>query len=69
MPGPGEFNVPIVQVELFSGRTLEQKRALVDQVTKAICQSLSVPPEAVRIILREMKHEDYAVAGRLHVDR
>ncbi|MEW6523794.1 MAG: 4-oxalocrotonate tautomerase [Bacillota bacterium] len=60
--------MPIVQIEFFAGRTVDQKRALADKVTRAICEALSVPPESVRIILREMKHEDYATAGKLRVD-
>jgi 4-oxalocrotonate tautomerase len=61
--------MPIVQIELLAGRTVDQKRVLVDGVTRAICEALGVPPESVRIILRDMRLEDFAVAGRLHADR
>ncbi len=61
--------MPIVQIELLEGRTVEQKRALVKEVTDAICRTVNAPPEAVRIILREMKFENYAGAGVLRCDQ
>lgn len=61
--------MPIVQIELLEGRTVEQKRALVKEVTNAICKTLNAPPEAVRIILRDMKFENFANAGVLRSDQ
>jgi len=60
--------MPIVQIELFEGRTVEQKRVLAEKVTKAIAESLNCPETAVSIILREMKHDNYAKAGKLWCD-
>ena len=42
---------------------------MAQNVTKAIVDSLSVPPEAVSIIIREMEHDHYATAGVLRSDR
>ncbi|MGE5579193.1 MAG: 4-oxalocrotonate tautomerase [Bacillota bacterium] len=61
--------MPIVQIELLEGRTVDQKRALVKEVTDAICKTLNAPPEAVRIILRDMKFENFATAGVLRSDQ
>jgi len=61
--------MPIVQIELLEGRTVEQKRAMVKEVTDAICKTLNAPPEAVRIIIRDMKFENYAAAGVLRSDQ
>ncbi len=60
--------MPIVQIHILEGRTVEQKRQMADGVTKAICESLSVPPEKVRIIISNMADEDFSVAGKLVVD-
>lgn len=60
--------MPIVQIHLIEGRSLEQKRALVKNVTDAIVESVNVPPDAVKIILSDMKREDYAIGGTLHLD-
>ena len=60
--------MPILQVELLKGRTVEQKREMVRKVTDAITESLNCPKEAVSIIIREMEWENYAKAGVLKVD-
>lgn len=61
--------MPVVQIHLIQGRSVEQKRALVEKVTAAVCESVNVPAESVHIMLTDMKREDYADAGVLHLDR
>jgi 4-oxalocrotonate tautomerase len=61
--------MPIIQIELFEGRTVEQKRKLVAEVTDAVVRSLSASPESVRIILRDMAKHDFAVGGVLAIDK
>ncbi len=62
-------SMPIVHIELFEGRTLEQKRTLVKNVTDAIVKSVDVKPETVRIILSEMSKDNMSVAGVLQSDK
>jgi len=61
--------MPIVQIEILQGRTVEQKRKLVEKVTEAIVDSVNCPREAVSIIIREMSLDNYANAGVLRIDR
>jgi 4-oxalocrotonate tautomerase len=61
--------MPIIQVQMFEGRTVEQKRKLVASVTEAVVTSLAVKPDDVRIIIREMAKQDYAIAGVLVADK
>ena len=60
--------MPIIQVNLMEGRTVDQKRKVVQEITNAVMKSLDVPADAVRIILREMSKENYAIAGKLRID-
>ncbi len=60
--------MPVVQVEMLEGRSLDQKRALVKEVTDVIVKTLNCPPEAVKIIIREMKPEHLGEAGVLRSD-
>lgn len=60
--------MPIIQVEMPKGRTLEQKRALAEKVTQAVVETANCPREAVRIIIREMEFENYAQGGVLKCD-
>ncbi len=61
--------MPIVQINMIAGRTIDQKRALVQKVTKAICESIDAKPEKVKIKLVDMEPENYAVAGQLILDQ
>jgi 4-oxalocrotonate tautomerase len=60
--------MPKVTIQMFEGRTLEQKRALVKGVTDVVCQTCNAPPERVSIIIQEMNRENYSSAGVLACD-
>jgi len=61
--------MPIMHVFMFEGRTLEQKRKLVANLTEAVVKSLDLKPEVVRITLFETKKENMAVGGQLFIDK
>jgi 4-oxalocrotonate tautomerase len=60
--------MPTINVQMYAGRTTEQKRAFVKAVTDATCASLGCKPEAVDIIIQDVKKEDWATAGKLRSD-
>ena len=60
--------MPNITVELFTGRTLEQKRAFVAALTRDTVEILKVKPESVRIRLVEMETWDLANGGKLESD-
>lgn len=60
--------MPVVQIHLMEGRTEEQKRVLVQKVTEAMCEALSIKPERIRIMLNDISLGDYAIGGKLMKD-
>lgn len=60
--------MPIVNISMYEGRTVEQKRKLATEVTDAICKALGVGPQTVRILMHDMPRENMAVAGVLNID-
>jgi len=56
--------MPIVRIELWEGRTLEQKDALIREVTKAVCDTIGVTPEDVVVVLQEVSKDHWGVAGK-----
>ncbi|RJQ09517.1 MAG: 4-oxalocrotonate tautomerase [Bacillota bacterium] len=60
--------MPTIQIDLKTGYTIEQKRALVREATKTICEVLRIAPAGVRILIRDIDDENYAVAGELWLD-
>ena len=61
--------MPTVNIQVFEGRTVDEKRKLAEKVTVAVTEALNVPPEAVRIMISEMPRENLAVAGVLNIDK
>jgi 4-oxalocrotonate tautomerase len=61
--------MPTINVQMFEGRTLEQKRAFVKAVTEASAQTLGCSADAVDIIIQEVKREDWASGGTLWSDK
>ena len=61
--------MPVVTVQLWEGRTLAQKRALVRAITDAMVEHAAARPEALHVILQEVPPENWGLAGVLGVDR
>ncbi len=61
--------MPEVIIELAAGRTAEQKRALVREITRAVVETCAVAPDAVTVIIHENPLTDKAKGGVLFADR
>jgi 4-oxalocrotonate tautomerase len=60
--------MPTIRVELFAGRTVEQKRALAEALTEATVRTLGARPEGVDVIFVDIQKHDWATGGRLWSD-
>jgi 4-oxalocrotonate tautomerase len=60
--------MPLVSISADEGRTIEQKRGLVKDITEAVCKNFDVKPEAVIIQILEGKKGNRAKAGKLAID-
>ncbi len=61
--------MPVVTIQLWEGRTLEQKRALVRAITAAMVEHADVKPDGLHVILQEVPRENWGRAGVLGVDQ
>ena len=61
--------MPLVTVKAVEGRTIEQKRGLVKDITEAVVKNFKVEPESVTIDIIEFSRDNLAKAGKLFVDR
>ncbi|CAH0441903.1 4-oxalocrotonate tautomerase [Ralstonia pseudosolanacearum] len=57
--------MPTFHIEMFEGRSADQKRKLVEEVTRVTCETLGCGPGAVDIIIAEVKREHWATGGVL----
>jgi 4-oxalocrotonate tautomerase len=60
--------MPTVIVEADEGRTIEQKRGLVKDITDAVCKNFNVTPQVVTIYIHEGKKENRGKDGKLAID-
>lgn len=61
--------MPLIQVQMFEGRSAETKREFVEAITRETCRVLKCEPAVVDIILRDVKKSDWASAGVLWSER
>ena len=61
--------MPLIQVQMFSGRTSEQKRNLVRALTDAFVQAAGSTPDAVDVILTDVEKSDWAQGGEFFSDK
>ncbi|MBX5466179.1 MAG: 4-oxalocrotonate tautomerase family protein [Firmicutes bacterium] len=55
--------MPLAQIHILEGRSPEQKRQLMEEVTAAICRTLGAAPETVRVLVYELPKTHWAVGG------
>lgn len=61
--------MPVVTVQLWEGRTTEQKRALVSDITEAVVTHAGADSSGLHVVLQEVSPENWARAGVLGIDR
>jgi 4-oxalocrotonate tautomerase len=49
---------------MFDGRSKEQRQELAKAITEATCRVMDLPPEAVDIVITEVKRENWITAGK-----
>lgn len=57
--------MPFVRIDLFEGRTLEQKKALAKEVTEAVVRNTGAPQSAVHVIINDMPEGTYFPQGEM----
>lgn len=62
------FYMPVIQITMTQGRTVEQKRQLVSGLTKETARILDVREETIRVLIYEVSKENWGNAGVLGLD-
>lgn len=56
--------MPIVHIDLMTGRSDEAIAAMMREVSEAIARTLEAPVDSVRVIVNQMQPTEYAIGGR-----
>jgi 4-oxalocrotonate tautomerase len=54
---------------MIEGRTVEQKKKLVEEITRVSVEVLGGTPEMVDILITDVKRENWATGGKLWTER
>ena len=61
--------MPIIRVEMFTGRTEKRKRALVRELTDAFVNTAGGTPESVNVVITDVDKSDWGSGGELCSDK
>jgi 4-oxalocrotonate tautomerase len=61
--------MPIVRVEMWTGRTHAQKQELARAITEMVCDIAHTTPEAVTVVFEDIARENWAEGGVLASDK
>jgi 4-oxalocrotonate tautomerase len=61
--------MPTIRVELMTGRTVEQKRALAAALTEATVRTLGGSAASVDVVFFDIERHDWATGGELWLDK
>jgi 4-oxalocrotonate tautomerase len=62
------IDLPVVQVNVWSGMSLENKKKIVEGFTRVL-EEIGIPREAVTIVICEEPKENWASGGKLHSEK
>lgn len=55
--------MPFAQIYMIEGRTEEQKRAVIEKVTRALVEAVGAPVETVRVWIHDVPKANWGIAG------
>jgi len=61
--------MPLVQITMLQGRTVEQKRKLAQRITDVMVEEAKARREAIVVTFVEVSKESYASGGELMIDK
>lgn len=62
------MEVPVVQVSVWAGMSKENKKKLVEGITRVL-EEIGIPREAVTVIIYEAAKTNWASGGQLHSEK
>lgn len=56
--------MPVIQCDIREGRTEEQKRALAQEITRVVHETIEAPLEYIYVLIREQPGSAHVKAGK-----
>ncbi len=61
--------MPLIRVEMFAGRTREQKRELAKELTEAYVRVCGGTPQGITLLMEDVSKENWSAGGELMCDK
>lgn len=55
--------MPLAHIYMMEGRTEEQKKAVIEKVTRALCEAVDAPAQNVRVVIQEVPKTNWGIGG------
>lgn len=59
----------IIRIEMFEGRTIDDKPRIIKDITEGFCHATGAIPETVQVALQDISKEDWGRGGIAFADR
>lgn len=56
--------MPLAQIYLMEGRSEDQRRAVIEKVTDALCEAVGAPRESVRVLIVDVAKDSWGIGGK-----
>ena len=60
--------MPIIRIEMVAGRSAEQKRELVEALTRETARIAGTSPSSIFVVIEDVAKENWGVGGKLLSD-
>ena len=61
--------MPIIRVEILEGRSIEQKKELVEVLSTETARITGCPKDSIYVVIEDVKKENWGVGGELCSDK
>jgi 4-oxalocrotonate tautomerase len=61
--------MPIIRIEMVAGRTVEQKRELVQVLTRETARIANSSPSSIFVVIEDVAKENWGAGGELMSDK
>jgi len=60
--------MPFITIRALEGRTVEEKRAVAEKLTKLFMEEWKLPEDRIFVFFEDMEKHNYAKQGKLFID-
>lgn len=57
--------MPFVSIKMLEGRSKEQKKKLIESVSKSVSESLNIDEKSVWVVLEDFPKDEWGLGGEL----